>query len=86
MATILANSPELVTKEEYNDTILNFNKLKTETTNSDAQTAIDGAITAIINYHHPLPLGGRSKRNKNTIKRTKARRVKKNKTRFRIMR
>jgi hypothetical protein len=93
MANILRNRPELITKEEYNDTILNFEKLKTETTNSAAKTAIDDAITAIRIYHdskkrtiHDSILGGRSKRNKNTIKRTKARRVKKNKTSFRKMR
>jgi len=93
MANILRDRPELITKEEYNDTILNFEKLKTETTNSAAKTAIDDAITAIRIYHdskkrtiHDSILGGRSKRNKNTIKRTKARRVKKNKTSFRKMR
>lgn len=93
MANTLRDRPELITKEEYNDTIFNFNKLKTETTNIDAQNAIDDAITAIRIYHdsnkrtiHDSSLGGRSKRNKNTIKRTKSGRVKKNKTSFRKMR
>ena len=87
MANTLRDKPELITKEEYNDTILNFNKLKTETTNHEAQNAIDEAITAIRIFHerhfNDSTLGGRSKRNKNTIKRTKVRRVKKNKTSFR---
>ena len=66
-------------------------KLKTETTNHEAQNAIDEAITAIRNHSkkrtiHDSTLGGRSKRNKNTIKRTKVRRVKKNKTSFRKIR
>jgi len=70
MTNTLRDIPQLVSIEEYQDTIDHLNQLKTETTNKSAKRAIDEAILSITIHHKwNRQAGGKRTRSKRITRR-----------------